>query len=110
MKVIVALTGLALGLSPALAAQAPDGQALYREHCRTCHGATGKPTQRALGQYPKIPSLADSAFLQSRSDDSIVAVLRHGVGKDMKSFKDKLTPGEIAAVAQYVRTLPTRKP
>ncbi len=91
----------ALGAAP-IAAQAPDGQAIYREECRNCHGAAGKPTQRALTQYKKIPTL-DATFLATRSQDSIVAVLHHGLGKDMKSFKDKLSPEEIAAVARYVR-------
>lgn len=85
-----------------LDAQTPDGQAIYREQCRNCHGAAGKPTQRALSQYKKIPTL-DSAFLSTRSQDSIVAVLHHGVGKDMKSFKDKLSAAEIAAVARFVK-------
>ena len=92
---------LALAAGPA-AAQAPDGQAIYREQCRNCHGAAGKPTQRALSQYKKIPTL-DAAFLSTRSQDSIVAVLNHGLGKDMKSFKDKLSADEIAAAARYVR-------
>ena len=93
----------ALGAGRA-AAQTPDGQALYREQCRTCHGATGKPTQRALGQYPKMPTLSDSTFLAARSVDSLGAVIRRGVGKDMKAFKDRLTPEEIAAIARYVKT------
>lgn len=92
---------LALAAGPATA-QAPDGQAIYREQCRNCHGATGRPTQRALSQYKKIPAL-DATFIAARSQDSIVAVLNHGVGKDMKSFKDKLSPAEIAAVARYVK-------
>jgi mono/diheme cytochrome c family protein len=95
---VAALT--ALGTARA-AGQTPDGQAIYREQCRSCHGAAGKPTQRALTDYKKIPTF-DATFLAARSQDSIVAVLRHGVGKDMKSFKDKLTAEEIAAVAKYV--------
>ena len=90
-----------LGTGSAVA-QAPDGQAVYREQCRNCHGAAGKPTQRALSQYKKIPTL-DVAFLAGRSLDSIMAVLNRGAGRDMKSFKDKLTAAEIAAVAQYVK-------
>jgi mono/diheme cytochrome c family protein len=85
-----------------LIAQAPDGQAIYKDECRTCHGAAGKPTQRAVSQYKDMPTL-DAAFLRSRSQDSIVAALNHGVGKDMKSFKDKLSPAEIAAVAKYIK-------
>lgn len=92
---------LVLGTGSA-AAQAPDGQAVYREQCRNCHGAAGKPTQRALSQYKKIPTL-DVAFLAGRSLDSIVAVLNHGAGRDMKSFKDKLTAQEIATVARFVK-------
>ena len=42
-------------------------------------------------------------FFANRSQDSIVAVLNHGAGKDMKSFKDKLSPAEIAAVAKYLK-------
>ncbi|SRR6266496_2037258 len=109
MKVL-AVVGLALALPIGLAAQAPDGRALYRENCRTCHGVTGRPTQRALDQYPKIPRLSDASFMSTLSRDSIVAVLAHGKGKDMKPFKDKLTPAEMVVVAEYVRTLATPKP
>lgn len=105
MKSLLIAVGLvsaaALG-APAVSAQAPDGQAIFREECRTCHGTTGKPTQRAMSQYKNMPTL-DAAFLAKRSQDSIVAVLNHGLGKDMKSFKDKLSPDEIAAVARYVK-------
>lgn len=85
-----------------LAAQAPDGQAIYRDECRTCHGAVGKPTQRAVTMYKGMPTF-DSTFFSKRSQDSIVAVLNHGAGKDMRSFKDKLSAQEIAAVAKYIK-------
>jgi mono/diheme cytochrome c family protein len=55
--------------------------------------------------YPALKSLADSAFQRGRSADSIAAVLRRGAGRDMKSFADRLSPDEIAAVAKFVRTL-----
>jgi mono/diheme cytochrome c family protein len=100
---------LALGLAYAVstrpaAAQQLDGTALYREHCRTCHGAAGKPTHLALSQYPKIPVM-DAAFVAARSADSIVTILTNGKGKDMKSFKEKLSPAEMRAVAEYVRSM-----
>lgn len=93
-------------------AQTPDGQALYREHCRTCHGLTGKPTHLALTEYPRIPTFADSAFMAGISEDSIVTIITNGVGdgKEMKSFKKKLTHDEIIAVARYVRTLSAARP
>jgi len=105
----VVVLGVALTLSTrAVAAQEPEGTALYREHCRTCHGAAGKPTRLALSQYPKIPVM-DSAFVAARSVDSIVTILAHGKGKEMKSFKDKLTPTEMHEVAEYVRSMAAAK-
>ena len=100
--IAVGLTSVSALCAPTISAQAPDGHAIYHDECRTCHGAAGKPTQRAVSQYKNMPTW-DAAFLAKRSVDSIVAVLNHGVGKDMKSFKDKLSPDEIAAVAKYVK-------
>lgn len=85
-----------------LAAQAPDGQAIYRSECRVCHGTAGKPTQMALNLHKGIPTF-DATFFSKRTQDSIVAVLNHGAGTDMKSFKDKLSAQEIAAVAKYLK-------
>lgn len=96
---IAAVSLLAVGR---LGAQTPDGQSIYRDECRTCHGAAGKPTQRAVSQYKDMPTF-DASFFEQRSQDSIVTVLNHGAGKDMKSFKDKLSAAEIAAVAKYVK-------
>lgn len=104
---LVAGTVLALGIGASrLQAQAPppDGAALYQQHCRSCHGAQGVPTQRMMTLYPKLKSLADSAYLASMSPDSIAAVTRDGVGT-MKPYKDKLSPEQIAAVARFVKTL-----
>jgi mono/diheme cytochrome c family protein len=98
----------ATGVRP-LRAQEPDGRALYMMHCRTCHGLTGKPTEFGRRAFARIPMLSDSAFIAARSQDSIVAVLTHGAGdgKDMASFKGRLTREQMVAVARYVRALPT---
>jgi mono/diheme cytochrome c family protein len=85
-----------------VAAQAADGKSVYSDECRTCHGAAGKPTQRAVREYKDMPTF-DAAFFSNRSQDSIVTVLNHGLGKDMKSFKGKLSAEEIAAVAKYIK-------
>ena len=102
---LVAGTFLALGLGVSRAeAQQPDGAALYKQHYRSCHGALGVPTARMATLYPKMKSLADSAYLASLSTDSIVTVTRDGIG-DMKPYKDKMSADQIAAVARYVKTL-----
>lgn len=104
--VVIALgivTCASAGAAQAPAVQTADGQALYRQSCRACHGAAGVAPQRMLTLYKTLPAL-DSAFLAKRSDDSLVAAIQNGVGRDMKPFKDKLTKDEILAVAKYVRT------
>jgi mono/diheme cytochrome c family protein len=92
------------------AATEPDGAALYRQQCRSCHGARGVPPARMLTLYPTLKTLADSTLQAHLTTDSIVAVLRHGKGKDMKSFTDKLTPAEMLAVARFIKTLRTAAP
>lgn len=105
---IASLVAFLLGAGASrVLAQAPDGQALYREHCRSCHGANGVAPERAKAQYPRIPTLSDSAFMASRSDDSVLTVLKRGSRRshDMESFSGKMTEPEMRAVIAYVRTL-----
>jgi len=92
-----------------LHAQAPDGKVLFEENCRKCHGVRGTPPKTMKDKFPKIATF-DPDFIAKRSDDSVVKVLMKGVGKaeDMKSFKDKLSPDEMAAVAKYVRELASK--
>ena len=88
----------------ALAAQEPDGKAVYDSNCKRCHGARGTPPQTMLKKMPKIRAF-DTTFAREIQEDSIVKVLTKGKGEDMKSFTEKLNPAEMAAVAKYVRTL-----
>lgn len=104
---VVGVLALALLGLRAARPQQPDGQALFNDNCRKCHGLTGTPTHMALSEYPRIPTM-DSAFATARSVDSIVTILTNGKGKDMKSFKAKLSPAEMRAVAEYVRTMALR--
>jgi mono/diheme cytochrome c family protein len=92
------------------AASDPDGAAVYRQQCRSCHGARGVPPARMLTLYPTLKTLADSTLQAHMTTDSIVAVLRHGKGKDMKSFTDKLSAAEMLAVARFVKSLGSPAP
>ena len=89
------------------ARQDPDGKALYEENCRKCHGVIGTPPKTMKAKYPKIATF-DSVFFVKHSQDSIVTILTKGKNEDMKSFKDKMTPAEMAAVAKYVRQLASK--
>jgi cytochrome c553 len=107
MRAHLVLPGVLLAVSVGggtAAAQAPDAKTLYNSTCRKCHGVIGTPPKTMKAKYPKIATF-DEEFIAKRTDDSVVKVLMRGKGEDMKSFKDKLTPDEMMAVAKYVREL-----
>ena len=90
-------------------AQAPDGQAVYKEECKSCHGINGVPPAREAAKYKKLKSLGDSGFVADLSKDSIVTILHKGIDKNMKSFKEKLSDGEMEAVAAYIKELAEKR-
>ena len=102
---VLVVTGGAL--SHAAAQEARDAKTLYQENCKKCHGVLGTPPKTMKAKYEKIATF-DAAFIASRSDDSVVKILTKGKGEDMKSFKEKLTPEEMVAVAKYVRELASK--
>jgi mono/diheme cytochrome c family protein len=105
---VLAIGGTARGFAVATR-EDPDGRKLYLKNCRQCHGATGEPSSETKHKYKKIKALNDAAFMASIPDDSILAVMKHGAGKDMKSFNDRLNHEEMEAVLKYIRTLPSKK-
>ncbi|MBA4070536.1 MAG: cytochrome C [Gemmatimonas sp.] len=102
MRSFFLLGALTLAASTA-AAQGADGKALYEQHCRKCHGATGKPSDGIKKMNPKIETF-DAAFFAKRTDADLIKGIGEGKGK-MKPFNEKLKPDEMAAVAKYIRTL-----
>lgn len=112
MKTVHLGLGIALALACAawpLRAQGPDGQAVYKEECKSCHGINGVPPAREKAKYKKLRTLGDSGFVADLSKDSIETILKHGIDKNMKSFKDKLSPEEIQAVAGYIKEFAEKK-
>jgi mono/diheme cytochrome c family protein len=77
-------------------ADAANGAEIFQQICAGCHGPKGQ------GQYGK--KLNEGAVLQSipnKADE--VTVVQNGRGL-MPSFKDTLTPEQIAAVVDFTRT------
>ena len=96
--------GLTVGLAgPVFAA---DGAALFKQHCATCHGETGK-ADTAAGKALKVPALAGDAKVAGMSDADVVARIKSN--EKHKSFIKKLSDDDIAAVAPYVKGLATAK-
>lgn len=73
---------------------APDGMAIFRQNCVTCHGADG-----TLGLYSAKNLQESTLTLEER-----VNIITNG-RKLMTPFKTVLSSEEIEAVAAYTQTL-----
>ncbi len=102
-KVVVVLTCMALMLTVLpLMADGPDGAALYKAKCATCHGADGAG-QTPAGKSLKVGDLR-SADVQKMSDGDLTGVISDGKGK-MPAFKGTLSAAEIGALVAFIRKL-----
>ena len=96
---IVATLSLALAI-PALAS--PNGAALYKAKCTSCHGANGSG-QTPVGKSMKLRDLR-SAAVQKQTDLELTKVISGGKGK-MPPFGKTLSTKDIQALIAHLRTL-----
>ncbi len=102
----LAAVGLALGRAIALwaglfataglAASEPDPAAIYARHCAACHGAN------RLGGTG--PALVPQTLHRMRGPAIGEVIAKGRAATQMPAFGDILTPGEIAALADYLGT------
>jgi mono/diheme cytochrome c family protein len=110
---LVAVVALA-GARPAAAAPPepapPDGAALFRAACSSCHGADGAGLPRAVvGFDVAVPDFTECTFTTREADADWTAVVTEGgpargFAREMPAFGDALAPAEIRAVVGHVRT------
>jgi mono/diheme cytochrome c family protein len=85
----------------------PRGKIIYDAHCMVCHGAGGRgdgPSVHAL--IPKPPDFTSPEVKAVLTTEKIVEVTTNGKpGTQMGGWKKRLTPEEIQAIAEYIRTL-----
>ncbi len=99
---IVFLTALALVLAlPAMAA-GPDGGAIYKTKCVSCHGADGSG-QTPAGKAMKVRDLR-SDEVQKQTDVQLTDVIAGGKGK-MQGYGKTLPAADIQALIAHIRTL-----
>lgn len=79
-----------------------DAKKLYMIHCKTCHGADGKPTDLGVGLEAR--DLTDAAWQAKVTDEKIVKQINDGTPEKMMPFKEKLTPDEVKALVPVVRS------
>jgi cytochrome c6 len=97
-RILVLIALLALLLAPVLAEG--DGKALYDKKCGLCHGKDGVAKKMATGSA----NLNDAEWQKGATIEGIEKNIVEGKGK-MPKFAEKLSPEEIKAIAEYVKTL-----
>jgi mono/diheme cytochrome c family protein len=83
------------------------GAPLFEEHCRECHGPSGR------GGIFEGPPLAGSAFVQGEDPASLINIILYGSDRPagigstswetMPAYAKKLDDAEIAALANFLR-------
>ncbi len=74
------------------------GQQIFATSCFPCHGK--------LGEGGVGPNLADDYWLHGGGIKDIFKTIKYGVAeKGMKSWKDDYSPGQIAQMASYIKSL-----
>lgn len=87
-------------LSTALKA-APDGKAIFQQKCSMCHGMDGKGFAAI-----KTPNLTDPKVQAAITDAQMLDTIKNGrKGTAMVGWDGKLSPEEMKAVADYMRSL-----
>lgn len=87
------------------AADIEAGKAIFQDpsKCPACHNADGGGN--AVG-----PNLTDDYWIYGGSVKDIFKTIKYGTSKGMRSWKDDLSPKQIAQLTSYVRTLRGTKP
>jgi mono/diheme cytochrome c family protein len=83
------------------------GAKIYARNCALCHGPKGKGNgPGAAGLNPKPRDHTDAAYMNSRTDEQLLDVIRNGKpGTGMAGWKGVLSEQEIHAVLKHVRSL-----
>jgi cbb3-type cytochrome c oxidase subunit III len=74
------------------------GASVYGSKCAACHGASGQG-----GGHGTFPALAGDTLVNASDAAGMIAVMEHGRSM-MPSWKGQLSPGDLAAVATFVRS------
>ena len=86
------------------AAGIASGKTIFAANCVACHGALGEGN--TVG-----PNLTDEYWLHGGTINDIFRTIKYGVvEKGMRSWKDDLTPVQMAQVSSYIKSLQGTNP
>ena len=113
-SLLAVLFGPGLLTAPAAIAQS-QGEALYMEHCASCHGANleGEPDWRERKPDGKLPAPPHDASGHTwhHADAQLFAITKYGIealvpnySSDMGGYEEILSDEEIWAVLDYIKS------
>ncbi|MCG3209676.1 MAG: Cytochrome c6 [Anaerolineae bacterium] len=73
------------------------GKVLYDAYCAACHGANGE-----AGVVPNSPALNADGEMWHRSDEELLAQMRHG-GENMPAMAADFTDEQVTALLTYIK-------
>ncbi len=77
-----------------------EGEALYKQMCKSCHGSRGNGLGSSRG-----PSLQRTEFIYGRTREAITQSISGGRPGGMPSFSHVFSPKQLEAVSSYVLSL-----
>lgn len=80
------------------------GKAVYAQSCMVCHGDKGQGANIIVGLIPPRDFTTPQARTELTRERMINSVTNGRVNTAMAAFKDRLTPADIEAVVDYVRS------
>ena len=101
--------GLGLLASHLPAQETDPALALFKKHCRRCHGDDGKG-KKLLVKILKLEDRGVEALNLTReqarglTDDEMVKIIQEGLNQ-MKSYKDKISVDETRLLVGHIRNL-----
>ena len=93
------------------ASQSPDGRALFKDNCATCHGADGRGDRKVsdVGFPYQMPNFHDCSFANREADSDWSSIIHRGgprraFPRTMPAFDQALSDDEIDAIIGYLRS------
>lgn len=102
----VVVLAASVSLAGALSFAQSSGQAVYKAHCQSCHGAAGIPNP-GIAKMLGVKPITDPA-VKKATEAQMIEATRNGMGK-MQPFKGKISDAQIKSAVTYFRSLGKKK-
>ena len=86
--------------------QHQGGDRLFQEYCEDCHGPNGYGRGALSPLLEQDPANLFSQLTQSKTDEHLFSIIKHGGGLEMHGWADTVTDEQIWSLVKFIRSLP----